>query len=229
MCLYGIWFCRTPVLIWILPQCCCLKSVLEIVQSDWILWLHANSQGHGNYHWCLGRMGSWLIVRSGYSVELICYCSLGVLRLDQGCKSRMQAWLFPRSETVLCGVAFLDPQMSLAKWPPRVWVSWIQQKQRAGVVQDVLHSQAHQCIFSTFGSICKVCSLKEEKYWEFVITVWNLNKTGTFDLNNLLCKDFFTHWPACFSISYHRKHRTIKASLPTWKNSAEVMVIPLTH
>lgn len=141
------------------------------MQSDWILRLHANSLRHGNYCWSLGRMGCWLIVRSGYSVELICYCSLWVLRLDQRYKSRVQAWLFPRSETVLCGVAFMDPQMSLAKWPPGVWVSWIQQKQRAGVVQDVLHRQAHQCIFSTFGSICKVCSLKEEKYWEFEIWI----------------------------------------------------------
>lgn len=163
------------------------------MQSDWILPLHANSLQRGNYRWSLGRMGSWLIVRSGYSVELICYCSLWVLRLDQRYKSRVQAWLFPRSETVLCGVAFMDPQMSLAKWPPGVWVSWIQQKQRAGVVQDVLHRQAHQCIFSTFGSICKVCSLKEEKYWEFVITVWNLDKTGTFDLNQTSYARTFSH------------------------------------
>lgn len=126
------------------------------MQSDWILLLYSHSLGHGNYCWSVGGMGSWLVVRSGCSVELICHCSLWVLRLDQRCKSRMQAWLFSRSESVLCGVAFLDPQMSLAKWPAVVWVSWIQQKQRAGVVQDVLHSQTHQCIFNAFGSVCKV-------------------------------------------------------------------------
>lgn len=68
-------------------------------------------------------------------------------------KTRTQAWCPPRSESLLCGVAFLGLQLSFGA------STWIQQH-RFGVTQGLFHSQMHQYIFNAFGSVCRLLERK---------------------------------------------------------------------